>query len=152
MVEGGLASVQLCDYRNYCHGRFIFGGNHCANKKIAKTDVCTILLITPREDKLAQEIRDKALADNMPIVEIRADEDSPLATIQLLIDAFTFVFDLAEKCLGINPNSPKNYSKIDKRIPINSIPFSQELSKFGELHYIIKQQNMAVEKRITNRA
>ena len=135
MVEGGIASVQVCDYRNFCHGRFIFSGNHCANKKVAKTDVCTILLITPREQKLAQDIREKALADNMPVVEIRTEEDSPLATIQLLIDALTFVFSLAEKCYSINPNSPKNYSKIDKRVPINSIPFAQDLARFGELHY-----------------
>ena len=145
MVEGGIASVQLCDYRNFCHGRFIFGSNHCANKRVAKTDVCTILLITPREEKLAQDIRNKTMANNMPIVEIRTEEDSPLATIQLLIDALTFVFNLAEKCHGINPNSPKNYSKIDKRVPINGIPFAQELSRFGELHYTTRPQEIALQ-------
>lgn len=135
MAEGGIASVQLTDYRNFCHGRFIFGSNHCANKKVKTTDVCTILLITPREEKLAQEVREKALPDNMPIVEIRTELDNPLATIQLLIDALTFVFNVAERCFDINPNSPKNYSSIDKRIPKNSIPFAQELSRLGELHY-----------------
>lgn len=135
MVEGGIASVQLTDYRNFCHGRFIFGSNHCANKTVKTTDVCTILLITPREEKLAQEVREKALPDNMPIVEIRTELDNPLATIQLLIDALTFVFNVAERCFDINPNSPKNYSSIDKRIPKNSIPFAQELSRLGELHY-----------------
>ena len=135
MVEGGIASVQLTDYRNFCHGRFIFGSNHCANKKVKTTDVCTILLISPREEKIAREIREKALPDNMPIVEIRTELDNPLATIQLLIDALTFVFNVAERCFDINPNSPKNYSAIDKRIPKNSIPFAQELSRLGELHY-----------------
>ena len=135
MIEGGVASVQVSDYRNFCHGRFIFGSNHCANKKVKSTDICTILLITPREEKLAQTIREKAMPDNMPIVEIRTEEDSPLATIQLLIDALTFVFNFSERCYGINPNSPKNYSSIDKRIPKNSIPFAQELNRCGELHY-----------------
>lgn len=135
MVEGGIASVQLTDYRNFCHGRFIFGSNHCANKGVSKTDVCTILLITPREEKMAKTIRDKVLPQNMPVVEIRTKEDSPLATIQLLIDALTFVFNLAERCFGINPNSPKNYSKIDKRFPISGVNFAQELSRLGELHY-----------------
>ena len=135
MVEGGIASVQLTDYRNFCHGRFIFGSNHCANKKVKTTDVCTILLISPREEKIAREIREKALPDNMPIVEIRTELDNPLATIQLLIDALTFVFNVAERCFDINPNSPKNFSAIDKRIPKNSIPFAQELSRLGELHY-----------------
>lgn len=135
MVEGGIASVQLTDYRNFCHGRFIFGSNHCANKKVKTTDVCTILLISPREEKIAREIREKALPENMPVVEIRTELDNPLATIQLLIDALTFVFNVAERCFDINPNSPKNYSAIDKRIPKNSIPFAQELSRLGELHY-----------------
>ena len=135
MVEGGIASVQLTDYRNFCHGRFIFGSNHCANKKVKTTDVCTILLISPREEKIAREIREKALPDNMPIVEIRTELDNPLATIQLLIDALTFVFNVAERCFDINPNSPKNFSAIDKRIPKNSIPFAQELSRLGGLHY-----------------
>lgn len=135
MVEGGIASVQLTDYRNFCHGRFIFGSNHCANKKVKTTDVCTILLISPREEKIAREIREKALPENMPVVEIRTELDNPLATIQLLIDALTFLFNVAERCFDINPNSPKNYSAIDKRIPKNSIPFAQELSRLGELHY-----------------
>ena len=135
MVEGGIASVQLTDYRNFCHGRFIFGSNHCANKKVKTTDVCTILLISPREEKIAREIREKALPENMPVVEIRTELDNPLATIQLLIDALTFLFNVAERCFYINPNSPKNFSAIDKRIPKNSIPFAQELSRLGELHY-----------------
>ena len=135
MVEGGIASVQLTDYRNYCHGRFIFSGNHCSSKKVKKTDVCTILLITPREEKIAKTIREKVLPDNMPVVEIRTDQDNPLATIQLLIDALTFTFDVAEKGFHINPNSPHNYSSIDKRFPKNGVNFAQELTRLGELHY-----------------
>ena len=135
MVEGGIASVQLTDYRNYCHGRFIFSGNHCSSKKVKKTDVCTILLITPREEKIAKTIREKVLPDNMPVVEIRTDQDNPLATIQLLIDALTFTFDVAEKGFHINPNSPHNYASIDKRFPKNGVNFAQELTRLGELHY-----------------
>jgi HAD superfamily hydrolase (TIGR01549 family) len=127
--------VQLCDYRNYCHGRFIFGSNHCANKKVKKTDVCTILLISPREEFLAQKVRELVLPANMPIVEIRTEHDNPLASVQLLIDSLTFVSDLAEKQLGINPNSPPNYSSINKQVPIYGINFIRELSSFGELHY-----------------
>lgn len=135
MVEGGIASVQLCDYKNFCHGRFIFGSNHCSNKKVKKTDVCTILLISPREEFLAKKVRELVLPDNMPVVEIRTELDNPLASIQLLIDALTFVFDLAEKQLGINPNSPPNYSSIDKRVPISGVHYEAELKRFGELHY-----------------
>lgn len=135
MVEGGIASVQICDYRNFCHGRFIFAGNHCQSNKVLETDVCAILLTTPREAKIAESLRKEALADNMPIVQIHTELDSSLATIQLLMDSLHFVFDLAEKHLGLNPNSPHNFSGIDKRKPMNSVRFVTALKEHGELSH-----------------
>lgn len=136
MVESGIASVQVCDYRNFCHGRFIFSGNHCQNKYVAETDVCAILLITPREEKIAENVRKNAFAANMPIVEIRTHHKSSLATIQLLLNALYFTFDLAENCHGINPNSPFNSSGIDKRVPISQVRFSSAVQEMGELTHI----------------
>ena len=133
MVEGGIASVQVCDYRNFCHGRFIFAGNHSQSKRVPATDVCAILLTTPREAKIADYLRAKALASNMPIVHIHTDLNSSLATIQLLINSLHFVCDLAENHCGINPNSPPNYSDVDKRYPMNQVLFSQSLKTHGEL-------------------
>lgn len=135
MIEGGVASVQLCDYRNFCHGRFIFAGNHCQNRDVPETDVCAIFLTTPREEKIAENLRKEALADNMPIVQIHTDLNSSLATIQLLMDSMHFVFDLAENHFGINPNSPHNFSGIDKRKPINSVRFVTALKESGELSH-----------------
>ena len=133
MVESGIASVQVCDYRNFCHGRFIFSGNHCQNKYVAETDVCAILLITPREEKIAKSVRENAFAKNMPIVEIYTELKSSLATIQLLLSALHFTFDLAENHHGINPNSPFNASGIDKRVPISQVRFSSAIQQMGEL-------------------
>lgn len=133
MVESGIASVQVCDYRNFCHGRFIFSGNHCQNRHVAETDVCAILLITPREEKIAMSVREKAFAKNMPIVEIYTELKSSLATIQLLLSALHFTFDLAENHHGINPNSPFNPSGIDKRVPISQVRFSSAIQQMGEL-------------------
>ena len=133
MVEGGIASVQVCDYRNFCHGRFIFSGNHCKNRRVAETDTCAILLTTPREKQLAEQIRAKVLPANMPIVEISTELDSSLSTIQLLLDSLHFTFDVAENHHGINPNSPHNFSNIDKRVPINQVRFSSVIQQMGEL-------------------
>lgn len=133
MIEGGIASVQVCDYRNFCHGRFIFAGNHCQSKRVPETDVCAILLTTPREEKIVEYLRNEAFAANMPIVEIHTELQSSLATIQLLLHSLHFVFDLAENHCGINPNSPHNYSGIDKRFPINKVRFTSSLKAFGEL-------------------
>lgn len=135
MTEGGIASVQVCDYRNFCHGRFIFASNHCQSKRYPETDVCAILLTTPREAKIAEYLREKALPANMPIVQIHTDLKSSLATIQLLLDSLYFVFDLAENHCGINPNSPHNFSGIDKRYPMSQVRFVSALKECGELSH-----------------
>ncbi|MBO7220906.1 MAG: hypothetical protein J6V21_06980, partial [Alistipes sp.] len=135
MVEGGIASVQVCDYRNFCHGRFIFASNHCQSKRYAETDACVIMLTTPREAKIAEYLRDVALPANMPIVQIHTELQSSLATIQLLLDSLHFVFDMAENHCGINPNSPHNFSGVDKRFPISQVRFVSTLKECGELEY-----------------
>lgn len=135
MVEGGVASVQVSDYRNFCHGRFIFASNHCQSKHHLETDVCAIMLTTPREAKIAEQLRDKALPANMPIVQIHTELQSSLATIQLLLDSLHFVFDMAENHCGINPNSPHNFSGVDKRFPISQVRFVSTLKECGELTY-----------------
>lgn len=126
MTESGVASVQICDYRNYCHGRFIFGSNH-------PQETCMILLITPRERELAKRIRENVLPSNIPIVEITTERNDALATIELLLDSMYFIFDVAERYHGVNPNSPQNLSGIDKRFPISGVKFLSELSNSGEM-------------------
>ena len=128
LTESGIASAQVCDYRNYCHGRFIFGSNHSKDGT-----TCMVFLVSPREKKLVEQLRQDVLPSNMPIIEISTEHNSPLATIELLLDAMYFIFDIAERYHGINPNSPPNYSSIDKRVPINAVHFASEISRFGEL-------------------
>ena len=126
MTESGIASAQICDYRNYCHGRFIFGSNH-------PQETCMVLLITPRERELAKRIRENVLPSNIPVVQITTERNDALATIELLLDSMHFIFDIAERYHGINPNSPQNLSGIDKRFPISGIKFLSELSNSGEM-------------------
>lgn len=133
MAESSVAPVTVTDYRNYCHGRFMFAGNHCQSRKVAETDTCAVLLVTPRERKLAEGVRRLAMTENMPIVEIAADLDDSLASIQLLIDSLVFMFDFAENHHGINPNDPVNFSSIDKRAPIHSVSYVKDLMSKGEM-------------------
>lgn len=132
LTESGMASAQVCDYRNYCHGRFIFGSNHCKDGT-----TCMVFLVSPREKKFVEQLRQDVLPSNMPIIEISTEHNSPLATIELLLDAMYLIFDIAERYHGINPNSPPNYSGIDKRVPINAVHFASEISRFGELTFDI---------------
>ena len=122
MIECGLASVQLCDYRNFCHGRFIFLSKHIQ-------DSALVLLVTPRERKFIESLfygvtwRDKkdVFPKETPIVKIETNLDSPLATIDLLVK-MNVCFDQIAKSFDDEPCSPTNPSGIDKRFPKNT-PF-----------------------------
>lgn len=122
-VESGWTSAQLSDYRNYCHGRFIFTSNHLE-------DSAVVMLVTPREKALSERIR-SFLPENTKLILVETVLDTPVSSLQLLI-SITLLF--AELCrgAGVNPDSPKNPGKIDKRVPI-WVPFIAELKKIGPL-------------------
>ena len=120
--ESGIASVQLADYRNFTHGRFIFESNNF-------DDTCIVLLRTPREKKFSEQaileakgihkgkstgvLPDLFPAD-MPVVIIDTEHDSPLASIDLLMKSQVF-FSAAADSAEIEPFNPSNPKKIDKR-------------------------------------
>lgn len=132
LAESGMASAQVTDYRNFCHGRFIFASNHTRHQKkshsLAESDTAVILLVSPAEEKIATNIRKtvvkadwQVLPNETPIITIRTDYDDPLAAIDLHIKASAFLADLGENHHDNNPFSPKNYSSIRKEYPKNGL-------------------------------
>lgn len=118
MVESGYASVQLCDYRNFTHGRFIFLSNHIE-------ETVLVLLITPREKQFVEDLIYNGTSNmggrelfpqNIQIVTIETEYDTPLASIDLLIKESIF-FSEVGKAYGYNPCDPVNLSGIDKGTP-----------------------------------
>ena len=118
MVESGIASVQLCDYRNFCHGRFIFLSNHFE-------DSAFVLFVTPREKEFIRRFIYEGRGDyghselfpsETKIITIETEIDSPLATIDLMIKTSVCFSDIA-KDNGQEPLNPSNPFKIDKRWP-----------------------------------
>jgi len=122
LVESGFAGASVYDYRNFCHGRFIFASNHLE-------DSAVILLISPREKDIASRIR-KFLPASTKLIIIETGDDAPSASLDLLIKSTEFVFSLEQ--IGINLDSPRNPGKIDKRVPM-WIPFQAEMKKNGAL-------------------
>ena len=108
LAESGMVSAQVTDFRNYCHGRFIFASNHTRHNikehKLNESDAAIVLFVTPRNKKVVEYLRNIAIPPKTPILTIETDYDSPLATIDLLIKANVFLSDLGEKGYGINPN------------------------------------------------
>ena len=120
MIESGIASVQLCDYRNWCHGRFIFLSKHME-------DSALVLLLTPKEQQFVKDLfygqtwRDKTdvFPANLPIIKVETENDSPIATLDLLVKIYV-LFDEIAKANGDDPCKPINPCGIDKRFPKNT--------------------------------
>ena len=123
LVECGLASAGVYDYRNYCHGRFIFTSNHL-------DDSAVVLLISPREKDIVARTR-AFLPPTAKLVIIETGHDAPEASLDLLIRTTEFYHSVCTAC-GVNPESPKNPGRIDKRKPI-WVPFMAALKKQGPL-------------------
>lgn len=123
LVECGLASAGVYDYRNYCHGRFIFTSQHL-------DDSAVIMLVSPREKDIAARIR-AFLPKKTKLIIIETGHDAPEASLDLLIRSTVLYYDLCQTA-GVNIESPKNPGRIDKRVPI-SISFKEVLKKNGPL-------------------
>lgn len=134
MVESGLVCAQLCDYRNFCHGRFAFVANHVGNEQDYKNnaDTAVVILSTPHLHSVAERLK-TILPKWCPIVTIETVEHGPAAGFDLLAKASLFFIYMAhEKGLNnpLNPRCPN----IDKRVPQNKVTFKKDLKKQGPLN------------------
>lgn len=123
LVESGLATAMVSDYRNYCHGRFIYTSNHLE-------DSAVVMLVSPRERDIAERTR-RFLPSQTRLVIIETGEDSPEASLDLLVRSTGFFFDLCE-ATGTDHESPANPGRIDKRVPM-WVPFVSEMKRIGPL-------------------
>ena len=123
LVECGLATAGVYDYRNYCHGRFIFNSNHLE-------DSAVVLLVSPREKDIAERTR-KFLPPTTKLIIVETVHDAPEASLDLLIKSTELFQALCSSC-GVDPDSPMNPGRIDKRKPM-WVPFMAALKKQGPL-------------------
>ena len=137
MAEAGMGSVQVCDYRNFCHGRFVFPSNFTENDREPRyrSDVAVVLLITPRDRKLAEDVRKIAVSGKTPVITIETELNSALATIDLLIKTHVLIGYIGEQGKRTNPHEPYNYNSKDvrKEYPKNRVKFIQEQKANGNL-------------------
>ena len=98
LVESGLCPACVLDFRNYCHGRFIFTSAHLE-------DSAVVMFVSPREKDIAERTR-KFLPASTRLVLIETEADTPDASLDLLIRSSAFYFDLCS-VTGTNWVSPK---------------------------------------------
>ena len=132
IVESGIATCAVSDYRNFCHGRFIFASNHCGHEKKVNipNDCAVIMIITPREAPFADRIRDILPERNKKMI-LETFAEGAEASLELMLQATELTGYIASQN-SINPLSPPNHGPIDKLKPIQ-IPFISDLKKSGPL-------------------
>ena len=123
LVESGMATASVYDYRNYCHGRFIFTSQHLE-------DSAVVMFVTPRERDIAERTR-AFLPASAKIILVETGADAPEAALDLLIRSTQLFFDLCA-VTGADWMSPKNPGRIDKRKPM-WVPFMAGLKRQGPL-------------------
>ena len=123
LVESGLCTACVADFRNFCHGRFILTSSHLE-------DSAVVMLVSPRERDIAARTR-KFLPASTKLVVIETEADAPEASLDLLIRTTLFFFDLCTST-GTDWHSPANPGRIDKRQPM-WVPFAAGLKKDGPL-------------------
>ena len=97
LTEAALGSALLSDYRNFGHGR-----HHWFDKRGENS--CIIALVTPIEKDLAQKTI-ACLPQSVPVIYIETEQETPAASIDMLLKAFRFVNNLGE-ARGIDPGKP----------------------------------------------
>lgn len=97
LTEAALGSVLLSDYRNFGHGR-----HHWFDKRGENS--CIIALVTPVERELAHKTIG-FLPQEVPVIYIETELETPAASIDMLLKAFRFVNDLG-MVRGIDPGRP----------------------------------------------
>lgn len=143
IVESGIASCMISDYKNYTHGRFMTEANYIKSEDYPYTEAALICLVTPREEHIYEDLLAE-MPIHLPVITIRTSFITPLATLDLLYKANMFISELGEKYHQTNPNSPNLFSDVDKRAPKNGVDFKPDFNIYGALDY--HQEKKLVEK------
>ena len=132
IVESGIATCAVSDYRNFCHGRFILPCNHCGSEKnhMIPKDCAVVMIMTPREVSFAYRIRDFLPYSCMKII-VDTSVKGAEASLELMLKVSCLAGDIAAQN-KINHQNIPNYSRIDKTYP-KRIPFISDLKKSGPL-------------------
>ena len=144
IVEGGIASCMISDYKNYTHGRFMVEANYIKSKYHPQTEAALICLVTPRETNIYEDLIQE-MPPHLPVITIRTDFLTPLATIDLLYKANMFASYLGEHFHKTNPNDPTLFNTtIDKRMPKNNVHFESDFKVWGALD--VEAENKLLKK------
>ncbi len=96
LAEAALAVCQICDYRQFAHGRHL---------QFVATDAPLVIAFISPKDKLLSKKTIGLFPSHVPIIKIKLPERTDLAEIIGTIDAILITKILAD-CRGIDPGEP----------------------------------------------
>jgi hydroxymethylpyrimidine pyrophosphatase-like HAD family hydrolase/fructoselysine-6-P-deglycase FrlB-like protein len=96
LAEASLAVCQICDYRQFAHGRHL---------QFAATETPLVIAFTSSHDELLSTETIKLFPTYVPVLKIELPEHKYLAEIIGTIDAILITKILAD-CRGIDPGQP----------------------------------------------
>lgn len=96
--ESTLMNVQVCDYRNFGHGRHLW-----LSRRGEETLV--VALVTPETELLAERTL-KLVPENVPVVRMQAEAPGPAATIELLCKVLQWTGGVAD-LQAVDPGRPQ---------------------------------------------
>lgn len=134
--EIGLATVQICDYRNFAHGRHAGLARHLAETTI-------VAVIAPEYEGVAEQTL-HALPPAAHVVRLRTQEPWPLSALDLLAGAIQLIVPAA-RARHINPAKPgvapfgrKLYHLAVNRLqppPVVRLPVRRKQSSMGRARF-----------------
>lgn len=96
-IEAALGNIQLADYRNFGHGRWLWLEKH-------PTTTGIVALITPGEEDLAERTL-KHIPTNIPIIRLSTQLPGPVGSLEMFVKALHMVHQIGT-AQGIDPGRP----------------------------------------------
>ena len=131
LVETGLATVQISDYRNLAHGRHVGLSRNIGEMTIVAT-------IDPRSREIASRTF-KILPARFEVIELRSDLEWPVSVLDQLVASMHLVGSTATN-RGIDPGRPRvpefgrrlYRTSVRRYIPISvSHPVEKKVGRYG---------------------
>lgn len=97
VVEGGLGSIEICEAKNYTHGRFV--------NTLARARDTALLLFCLKGDERLRAFFRSGIGTAVPVVPVSATCAGGLGLLSLLLQTFYLVEALAE-VRGVNVSRP----------------------------------------------
>ncbi len=127
LAEASIAVCQICDYRQFAHGRHL---------QLASTDTPLVIAFTSTQDKLLSKKTIKLFPSHVPVLEVELPKGNDLAEIIGTVDAMLITEILAD-FRGVDPGQPDvaEFGSEIYSLDVNELIPKKPTSKFPAIEF-----------------